>query len=126
LRFNLGTLPLPELKNLQNALTLFNQGKFSEASEHFSSAATHLETEQSRFWAAVSRENEGKSLLGDSEQQSNQELAIEQALKGKEALLKAAKNYEAEAKILENADAIFLAERARSDKAWCESHATES
>jgi hypothetical protein len=111
---------MPELRRLQDATALFNEGKFLEASEVFSSCATRLETEESCFWAAISRENEGKSLLSLSKQQSEQELATEQAFRGKEALLKAASNYGCEAKIYENAHGIFLAERAKSNKAWCE------
>jgi molybdopterin-guanine dinucleotide biosynthesis protein A len=121
LRLNLGDLPKPELLRLQNASALFNEGKFLEASKAFSSCATWLETEDSCFWAAISRENEGKSLLSWSKQQNKQEFATEQEIRGKEALLKAAKNYGLEAKIYENADGIFLAERAKSNKLWCES-----
>jgi molybdopterin-guanine dinucleotide biosynthesis protein A len=121
LRLNLGDLPLPELLRLQNASALFNEGKFLEASKAFSSCATRLETECSYFWAAISRENEGKSVLSWSKQQSEPELATEQAFRGKEALLKAVSNYESEAKIYEKAHGIFLAERARSNKEWCSS-----
>jgi molybdopterin-guanine dinucleotide biosynthesis protein A len=125
LRLNFGDLPMPELRRLQNATVLFNEGKFLEASEVFSSCATQLEAEDSCFWAAISRENEGKSLLSLSKQQSEQEFATKQAFIGKEALLKAAKNYGLEAKIYENADGSFLAERAKSNKLWCESLVNE-
>ena len=121
LRLNLGDLPMPELRRLQNASALFTEGKFSEATKTFSSCATQLETKDSLFWAAISRENEGKSFLSWSKQQSGQELATKQAFRGKEALVKAVNNYESEAKIYENAHGIFLAERARSNKEWCES-----
>jgi molybdopterin-guanine dinucleotide biosynthesis protein A len=121
LRLNLGDLPMPELRRLQNASALFNESKFLEASKAFSSCATQLETDDSCFWVAISRENEGKSLLSLSKQQSEQALATEQALRGTEAILKAVNNYESEAKIYENAHGVFLAERARSDKEWCES-----
>jgi len=120
LRLNLGDLPKPELLRLQNASALFNEGKFLEASEVFSSCATLLEAEDSCFWAAISRENEGKSLLSWAKQQNKQEFATKQAFRGKEALLKAAKNYGLEAKMYENTDGIFLAERAKSNKLWCE------
>jgi molybdopterin-guanine dinucleotide biosynthesis protein A len=121
LRLNLGNLPKPELRRIQNAAALFNEGKVLEASKAFSSCATRLETEDSWFWAAISRENEGKSLLSWSKQQSNQEFATERTFRGKEALLKAASYYGLEAKIHENAMSIFLAERAKSNKEWCES-----
>jgi molybdopterin-guanine dinucleotide biosynthesis protein A len=125
LRLNSGALPFSDLQNLQNAATLSNQGKFSEASEHFSSSASHLEIEQTDFWAALSRENEGKSLLSRSKQLSNPEFAVAQALEGRNALLKASENYGMEAKAYGKADAVFLAERATSDKMWCVSRANE-
>jgi molybdopterin-guanine dinucleotide biosynthesis protein A len=120
-RLNLGNLPMPELRRLQDAATLFKEGKFLEASNAFSSCATRLETEASFFWAAISRENEGKSLLSLAKQQREHEFAPEQAFRGKEALLKAASYYNMEAEIYEKARGIFLAERARSNKEWCES-----
>jgi molybdopterin-guanine dinucleotide biosynthesis protein A len=120
---NLGELPKPKLRCLQAAAAIFNTGKFLEAAEEFLSCSNHLE-EISYFWAALSRENEGKSLLSWSKQKSNQNLDAEQRIRGKESLLKAASNYESEAKIYDNANGIFLAERARSNKEWCESLAT--
>jgi len=114
-------LPMPEIRSLQMASTLFNEDKFLEASEVFSSCASKLEKEDSHFWAAISRENEGKSLLSWSKQQRKQDHATEQAVRGKEALLKAASNYGSEAEIYENANSVFLAERASSNKKWCES-----
>jgi len=121
LRLNLGDLPTPELRCLQTAAALFNESKFLEAAKAFSSCASKLEKADSCFWAAISRENEGKSLLSLSKQQGKQEFATEQALRGKEALLKAASTYGCEAEVYENAHGIFLAERARSNKEWCES-----
>jgi molybdopterin-guanine dinucleotide biosynthesis protein A len=125
LRLNLGELPKLELLRLQSASALFNEGKFLEASKAFSSCAARLETEDSCFWAALSRENEGKSLLSLSKQQSKQEFATEQEIRGKKALLKAANNYGLEAKIYENVHGVFLAERAKSNKLWCESLVNE-
>jgi molybdopterin-guanine dinucleotide biosynthesis protein A len=120
LRLNLGDLPMPELRCLQTAATLFNEGKFLEASEAFSSCASRLEKEDSRFWAAISRENQGKTLLSWSKQQNRQELAAEQETRGKAALLKAASTYACEAEVYDDARGIFLSERARSNKEWCE------
>jgi molybdopterin-guanine dinucleotide biosynthesis protein A len=125
LRLNLGDLPTSELRWLQTAATLSNEGKLLEAAEAFSSCATRLEKENSCFWAAISRENEGKTLLSWSKQQSNQEHAAEQAARGEKALLKAASTYGCEVEIYENAHGIFLAERARSNKEWCESVAKD-
>jgi molybdopterin-guanine dinucleotide biosynthesis protein A len=119
-QLTLGNLPLAKLSSIQKASTLSNKGNFLEASQIFSASAVQLETEASWFWAAISRENEGKSLLNLSKQQSNQESATKYALKAKDAFLEAANNYELEAKIYEKSNATFLAERARSNKKWCE------
>ncbi len=126
LRLNLGDLPTPKLRRLQRAAAFFNEGKFLEAAEDFSTCANHLEKEGSCFWAAISRENEGKSLLSWSKQHGKQKLAKEQEMRGKEALLKAASTYESEAKIYDNANGIFLAERANSNKEWCKSLANDN
>ena len=121
LRLNLGELPTRQLRCLQKAAALFNENKLLEAAENFSSCAAKLEKEDSLFWAAISRENEGKSILSWSNQQTKQEIAAQQAARGKKALLKAASTYEREAEIYENAHGVFLAERARSNREWCES-----
>lgn len=125
LRLNLGDLPMPELRFLQTAATLFNEGKFLEASEVFASCATRLEKGDSCFWAAISRENQGKTLLSLSKQQNKQEFSVEQEARGKDALLKAASTYACEAEVYDDARGVFLAERARSNKEWCESLARD-
>jgi molybdopterin-guanine dinucleotide biosynthesis protein A len=122
LRLNLGNLPKSELQYLQTGAILFNEGSFLEAAKFFSSCASKLEKEDSFFWAAISRENEGKSLLNYSKH-NNQERITKLARRGKKALLKAATTYGNEAKMYESANAIFLSERAKSNKEWCESTA---
>lgn len=99
-------------KHLQNKRT-----DFSEASKLFSACAVNLERDNSFFWAAVSRENEGKSWISGSKQQSKPELINET----KGAFLKAAHNYGLEAEIYEKNHCYLLAERAKADKSWCES-----
>jgi hypothetical protein len=113
LRLNLGNLPLHELHKLQHASMLSDEGKFSEASNIFSSCANRLEADYSYFWAAISQENEGKSLLKMPLKES------EQTCRAKEALAKACNNYGREAEIYDSARGIFLAERARSNMEWC-------
>ena len=120
LRLNLGNLSIPELLHLQNASALFNENNFLDAAKLFSSCATRLESKCSFFWAAISRENEGKSLLNWLKQQSKREPVAEQAVRFKEALFEAVRNYELEAEAYETANCVFLAERARSNKEWCE------
>jgi molybdopterin-guanine dinucleotide biosynthesis protein A len=121
LRLNLGELPMPDLLLLQEASALFNEGKILEASKSFSYCASQLETKCSYFWAAISWENEGKCVLNWLKQQNGQEFTSKQLFRAKEALFKAASNYEAEAEVYEKARAIFLAERAKSNKEWCSS-----
>ncbi len=121
LHLNLDDPPILEIRLLQKAASLFNEGEFSEAADAFSTSASKLEKENSYFWAGISRENEGKSLLSLLKHQTKRESAIKQKMIGKKALLKAAFNYGCEAEIYENRNCIFLAERARSNKKWCES-----
>ncbi len=120
LQLNLDPIRLPELQQLREASSLNREGKFFEATNVFSSCASYLEREQQFFWAAISRENEGKTLLSWSKQQSKSENVNEQIeAEAKRALLKAADNYELEAKVHEKIHSVFLAKRARSDKLWC-------
>jgi hypothetical protein len=59
-------------------------------------------------------------MLNWLKQQHGQEFS-KQLFRGKEAIFRAASNYEFEARIYEKARAIFLAERAKSNKEWCSS-----
>ena len=113
MRLNLGALPTLKLQRLRDAALQSKNGNLSAATRIFASCANQLEREKSFFWAAVSRENEGKSLLERAGQVSD----------GEKALLKAAANYGLEAEMHEKCRCRFLAERARSDKAWCEAYA---
>jgi hypothetical protein len=122
-RLNLGSLPLPELVHLQNASALFHNDDFLEASQAFSSSAVSLETADSWFWAAVSRENEAENLQKRSQQQTSPELVTELDFEGKEVFLKAADDFRLEAELYEEHNCRFLAERARADKSWCEARA---
>ena len=121
-----GNLPTSELQQIQEAATLCKEHKLQEASIIFSSCASRLEKENSLFWAAVSRENEGKSRLGLSKLQNKPELSAKHAAEGRTALLKAATTYGLEAEMHEESRCAFLSDRARSDKAWCESRANET
>jgi molybdopterin-guanine dinucleotide biosynthesis protein A len=121
-----GTLPTRELPLLREASILRRESKFWEALTIFSSCAHNLEDKNAFFWAALSRENEGKCFLSLSQQESNAEFAAEQASKAINTFLKAAANYGLEADMHEKDQCAFLAERATSDKTWCESRANET
>jgi molybdopterin-guanine dinucleotide biosynthesis protein A len=117
----LGALLVPELRRLQEAAALCHEHKFEEASTVFSSCAADLEKEKSFFWAGISRENEGETLLALSQIQKEPQKAAELDFMGKDAFLAAVNNYRLEAKAHLGGRCRFLAERAWSDKAWCES-----
>jgi molybdenum cofactor guanylyltransferase len=118
---NLGALLAPELKRLQEAAALCNERKFEAAAKVFASCAENLEKEISFFWAGISRENEGETLLAQSQLQEEPQTEAELDFRGKDAFLAAANNYRQEAKAHMEARCRFLAERAWADKAWCES-----
>jgi len=118
---NLGTLMISELKRIQEASTFYHETKLAEAATIFSSCAASLEKEKSLFWAGISRENEGKTLIAWSQLQNESEIGVELDSKAEGALLAAIKNYRLEADAYLKKRCKFLAERAMADKAWCES-----
>jgi molybdopterin-guanine dinucleotide biosynthesis protein A len=120
IQLNLGALPLSQLQHLREAAALYHKSNFAEASAVFSSCASKLEKEKSFFWAGISRENEGASLLQWSQQQSEPKLTAEKNDEGKTALLNAARDYGLEAEQFEANRCRFLAERANIDRSWCE------
>ncbi len=114
-RLNLGTLPTEELEDLQKASAKAKGQDFFRASEVFSYSAESLEKKSLFFWAAVSREYEGKNLQL-LPHQTDFECDV------KDAFLKAALNYGLEAEIYEKNHCTVLAARAKADKAWCEAY----
>ncbi|HTY75746.1 MAG TPA: hypothetical protein VMD05_09305, partial [Candidatus Nanoarchaeia archaeon] len=121
LKTSLGLLNLIELKRLQTASELCSEHHYDEALSIFASCASNLESEKSFFWAGVSRENEGESLMAISKLQNEPKSATELDFKGRDAFLAAANNYRQEAEMHLKAHIRFFAERAWADKAWCES-----
>jgi molybdopterin-guanine dinucleotide biosynthesis protein A len=117
LRLNLGTLPAETLQLLLKATSKRDNSDFLGAATIFSDCALKFEKENLFFWSALSREYEGKSLLALYKQCDKPEPlnSVESAI------LKAAKNYGLEAKTYEENSCYFLAERAKADRAWCES-----
>ncbi len=113
---NLGALATGEIQRLAEASLKRDNSDFLGATKEFLECAVRFENEDAVFWAAVSREYEAKSLLSTLEKCGRHEL-IEEI---KEIFFKAAQNYNSEAKIYEENRCYLLAERARSDKSWCE------
>ena len=121
LPLNLGVLSISDLRLLRIGAKMLSEGKVLEAMKTFAFCAGNLEVCNSFFWAALAEESQGEALLTLSHKQSESESAAEFDFEGKEAYLRAANSYRAEAKIYENNRALLLAERALADKAWCES-----
>jgi len=120
LKIHQGTLILPELGRLEDAVELFHAQKYNQALDAFESCATNFEEARSFFWAGVCHENEGESLQGWSKIQEA-EVATEMDLRSRDFFLAAASDYRQEAEMHLKARCRFFAERAWADKTWCES-----
>lgn len=118
LRLNLGELPEREIEQL-SALAKLEKAKFPETSRILANTAEVLEKKSLFFWAAISREYEGKILLTRQKMHKNTNLINE----AKDAFLKAAENYASESEIYHQNRCFHLAERSKSDQAWCEMQA---
>jgi molybdenum cofactor guanylyltransferase len=121
LHINRGELPIDELLRMREGSAMCQKGKFAESTTAFASCAEGLEKKSFFFWAAISRENQAKSLKRLSKLKGKTELTIP----AKASFLKASSNYELEAEAHEKYRCTFLAERAKNDKAWCEARARE-
>jgi molybdopterin-guanine dinucleotide biosynthesis protein A len=122
LKLDLGEASFSDLQLLREGARLVEEGKLSEAESTFALCARNLDG-KSLFWAAVAWENQGKTLLKLSMQQSESKVAAELDFRGKEAFEKAANSYRLEAEMHSENRCLLLAERAWADKAWCESWA---
>src|SRR5208283_1141755 len=121
LQVNLGVLSISDLQLLREGAEMFQGGKLSEAQSTFASCTSNFEVSNSFFWAAVSGENQGETLMKLSQQQPDHKAATELDFESKEVFLRAANNYRIEAEIHEENRCRLLAERALADKSWCES-----
>lgn len=97
-----------ELQKLKTASKYYLNKDFLKALNLFSSLSKNLENQRAYFWAALSRENEGKTLLGLLKA-SNDYCSVNTAF------VKAAQNYMAEAKIYKKMNIGSLAWRASRD-----------
>lgn len=122
LALNLSALSVSGLQRLKEATDMAQEDRLSLAQSTFASVASNFEEQGSLFWAAVSWENQGEALLKLSKQ-ADSKAAAEADFEGKEAFVRAADKYRAEAEVHEENRCMLLAERAWADKAWCESWA---
>ncbi len=121
LKVNLGVFSVSDLQRLRGGAKMMQEERYSEAQSTFAASACNFEFSSAFFWAALSGENQGEALLKLSQNEVNSKKAFERDFEGKEAFLRAANNYRVEAEIYEENSCWLLAERARADKAWCES-----
>jgi molybdopterin-guanine dinucleotide biosynthesis protein A len=118
---NLGALSISDLRLLREGAKMLQEGEVLKAQKTFAFCAGNLEVGDSYFWAGLAEESLGEALLIRSNKQLESESAVELDFEGKDAYLRGANSYRIEAKIYESNRALLLAERALSDKAWCES-----
>jgi molybdopterin-guanine dinucleotide biosynthesis protein A len=121
LQLNLGVLSICDLRLLREGAKLFQENKVMDAQKIFAFSASNFEGCDSYFWAGLAGENVGETFLTLAHKQKESELGTVLDFRGKEAYLRAAKNYGAEAKIYESKRCLLLVERSLADKAWCES-----
>ena len=105
IRLNLGEPPLEELPLILEASKRKDNNDFLASAEKFADCATRLEKSENFFWAALCREQQAKSQLAST-------------IQAREAFLKAAQNYFAEANVYKKNRCFLLAKRAKSDAAW--------
>ena len=122
-KLNLCVYPITDLKRLRDAAEMIQHGKLPEALSIFSTCSGSFEAKESFFWAGISDENQGETLLKFSGQQREQKLAVDLDFEGKEAFVRAANDYRLESERFEEYGCRLLAERGLADKAWCESWA---
>ncbi len=103
-----GELPISDLRLLRVGQTLLKAGKTSEAQATLVTCTKDFEAKSLNFWAGVSAEKLAE-VAPNSSSAKNQEY------------LRAAKNYQSEAKKYAEKGCRLLAERALADRAWCES-----
>lgn len=118
LRLNLGEFPKIEIEQL-SAIAKSENAKSPEAPKILMNTAEVLEKKKLFFWAAITREYKGKYLLTHRNTEEPHNIIKE----AKDAFLKAAKNYIAESEIYRENRCFHLAERSKSDQAWCEMQA---
>ncbi len=115
-----GVLLISDLRLLREGAKMLQEGKVLDAQKIFAFCASNFEVCDSFFWGALAEENLGETLLTLAHKHSESEPGTLLDFQGKEAYLRGAKNYSAEAMIYENSRCMLLAERALADKVWCE------
>lgn len=118
---NLGVFSSLELQLLKEGAKALQNGDLAAAQKSFCNSAELFEAGGCNFWAALTWEAKGETLLKQKEKETDAKFVLELDSAAKQAYLKAADNYRLEAEFHEVHRCFFLAERALADKAWCES-----
>lgn len=103
-----GTQLCSNLRLLRNAQIMLNKGKTSEAQKTFAACTESFEAQNVFFWAGISAEKLSEATLN-------------QSVTNDRSMLRAARNYQAEAKTYQEKGCKILADRALADKTLCES-----
>ena len=112
LSFDFGELLISKLRLLRGGEKKAMESKFLEAQKIFSECTRDFEGKGMYFWAGLGAEKLAQSTLKSATEQSGS--------KAKDAYLRAAKNYQAEAEIYAAKSCILLAERASADMTFCQ------
>jgi molybdopterin-guanine dinucleotide biosynthesis protein A len=107
--FDRGEVQVTDLHRLREAQKLLAEGRCYEVQNILATLACSFEAKGNFFWAAVSEEKLAEAQLGRAKK------AI-----AKQTCVRAAENYAKEVTVYEVKGGTTLAERARSDKAFCE------
>jgi molybdopterin-guanine dinucleotide biosynthesis protein A len=121
LQLSLGILSISDLRILRESSRMLKEDKILDAQKALAFSASNFEICDSFYWAALAQENLGATLLTLSKKQSKSKASAPLEVKGKEAYMRAAKNFRREARIYESNRCLLLAELALADKTWCES-----
>jgi molybdenum cofactor guanylyltransferase len=104
-----GALHISDLCLLQEGQKLWDEGRLLNAEKVFRQCVGDFEAQNVYFWAGVSGKKLGELIISQS------------TSKAKEAYLRAANNFQAEAKIYAAKGCTTLDVRASIDKIWCHS-----
>jgi molybdopterin-guanine dinucleotide biosynthesis protein A len=107
--FDRGKLQVTHLHQLREAHKLLAEGRYYEVQNALATLASCFEAKCNYFWAALSEEKLAEAQLGRGKKSI-----------AKQTCIRAAENYAKEATVYEVKGCSTLAERARSDKTFCE------
>ena len=115
-----GKVPVEDLKLFSEGMKQLDINNLKDSRDIFKTCRDRFEAKNIHFWAALSNEKLGETVLKLLNQQK---AASEMYFEANEAYLRASNNYNDEAKIYINKGCKFLGQVALADKTMCESKA---